>query len=200
MKKFSQYINEVEANYNKYGSRRLETDGGGGGPSLKDLVGVKMPPDEAIAAGIAQSVKQPLSQVSSVPKTSSPRLQSEPFEKGMDKSAPSVNNKLYGDKIGSSSHSQGSTEKAYNVRGVRSAKEIDDIKSSGFMNPSPNTKAGSRKSSTKYFTHTDTPKDIEGYHATVRVPSSKTPVGKAVSSKDVEVYNRTSKSWERLEK
>ena len=200
MKTFSQFINEVIiGGLANYRNRPLVDGGGstdnkfGGGPSLEDLTGVKLPPDEVIAAGMMKTNSMPPA-YKAAPKTSSPRLQSEPFEKGMDKSIPSVSNKLYSDKIGGSSYASGSTEKAYNLRGVRSSMELEDIKSSGYMNPKPG------KNNTKYFTHTDNPRDIEGYHATVRVPSSKTPAGKAVSSSDVELYNRSSKSWEKLVK
>jgi len=50
MKKFSQYIKEV-SEPKQY--RRLEGDGSAAGPSLKDLTGVKLPPDDIVAAGIA---------------------------------------------------------------------------------------------------------------------------------------------------
>ena len=53
MKRFSQYINEV-SEPKQY--RKPETDGGGGGgPSLKSMTGLPMPPDQAIAAGIAST-------------------------------------------------------------------------------------------------------------------------------------------------
>ena len=53
MKKFSTYIHEVSEpkQYNK----PLTDGGGGGGPSLKSLTGVNMPPDDIVAAGIAGS-------------------------------------------------------------------------------------------------------------------------------------------------
>lgn len=65
MKKFSQYVNEVTiGGWSNYKNRPL-VDGGAStetssGPTLKDLTGVDMPPDDIIAAGIAGTGGQKL--------------------------------------------------------------------------------------------------------------------------------------------
>ena len=65
MKRFSQYVNEVIiGGWPNYKNRPL-VDGGGStetssGPTLKDLTGVNMPPDDIIAAGIAGTGGQKL--------------------------------------------------------------------------------------------------------------------------------------------
>ncbi|MFY8212689.1 MAG: hypothetical protein ACOVLB_08500 [Candidatus Nanopelagicus sp.] len=122
----------------------------------------------------------------------------EPHLLGLDPTRPVVSNKLYSPKIGTAPYPAGSTQQAFNVRGVRGPEEIADLLGTGYMNPKPFAKPGSTKSTSKYFTHTDEPKDIPGYHATVRVPSSKTPSGRAVSAKDVEVFDRNTGTWRRV--
>jgi hypothetical protein len=139
--------------------------------SPEDLIGLGAP---SLAKGIAKSIQTGARKV-------------EPHLLGLDPTRPAVTNQLHSPRIGGSGFPAGSTQSAYNVRGVRRPEEIEDIVSSGFMNPSAKGK--------KYFTHTDDPKDIPGYYATVRVPSSKTPAGRAVRSKDVEVYDRDAGAW-----
>ena len=119
----------------------------------------------------------------------------QPHLLGLDPTRPVVQNKLYSPKIGGSGFPAGSTQSAYNVRGVRRPEEIEDLLSTGFMTPRPGAKPGSTKSTSKYFTQTDDPKDIEGYYSTLRVPSNKTPSGRAVRSKDVEVFDREAGAW-----
>jgi len=139
--------------------------------SPEDLIGLGAP---SLAKGVAKSVQAGVRKV-------------EPHLLGLDPTRPVVKNQLHSPQIGGSGFPAGSTQSAYNVRGVRRPEEIEDIVSSGFMNPSAKGK--------KYFTHTDDPQDIPGYYATVRVPSNKTPSGRAVKRKDVEVYDRDAGSW-----
>lgn len=113
----------------------------------------------------------------------------QPHLLGLDPTRPVVRNKLYNPQIGGPEFSAGSTQQAFNVRGVRRPEEIEDLLSTGFMTPRPDGKAK------KYFTHTDNPTDMPGYYATVRVPSNKTPSGRAVRSKDVEVFDRQAGTW-----
>jgi len=113
----------------------------------------------------------------------------QPHLLGLDPTRPVVRNKLYNPQIGGPEFSAGSTQQAFNVRGVRRPEEIEDLLNTGFMTPRPDGKAK------KYFTHTDNPKDIPGYYTTVRVPSNKTPSGRAVRSKDVEVFDRQAGTW-----
>jgi hypothetical protein len=136
-----------------------------------DLIGLGAP---SLAKGIAKSAQAGVRKV-------------EPHLLGLDPTRPAVTNQLHSPRIGGSGFPAGSTQSAYNVRGVRRPEEIEDIVSSGFMNPSAKGK--------KYFTHTDDPQDIPGYYATVRVPSNRTPSGRAVKSKDVEVYDRDAGAW-----
>lgn len=113
----------------------------------------------------------------------------QPHLLGLDPTRPVVRNKLYNPQIGGPEFSAGSTQQAFNVRGVRRPEEIEDLLSTGFMTPRSDGKAK------KYFTHTDNPADMPGYYATVRVPSNKTPSGRAVRSKDVEVFDRQAGIW-----
>lgn len=113
----------------------------------------------------------------------------QPHLLGLDPTRPVVRNKLYNPRIGGPEFPAGSTQQAYNVRGVRRPEEIEDLLGTGFMTPRPDGKAK------KYFTHTDNPADMPGYYATVRVPSNKTPSGRAVRSKDVEVFDRQAGTW-----
>ena len=138
-----------------------------------DLIGLGTP---SLAKGIAKSAQAGARKV-------------EPHLLGLDPTRPAVTNQLHSPRIGGSGFPAGSTQSAYNVRGVRRPEEIEDLLGTGFMNP------GSAKKAKKYFTHTDDPQDIPGYYATVRVPSSKTPAGRAVRSKDVEVYDRDAGAW-----
>jgi hypothetical protein len=108
---------------------------------------------------------------------------------GLDPTRPAVTNQLHNPQIGAAGFPAGSTQGAYNVRGIRRPEEIEDLLSTGFMNPS------SVKKGKKYFTQLDDPQDMTGYYATVRVPSNKTPVGRAVRSKDVEIYDRGTGTW-----
>lgn len=146
--------------------------------SPEDLVGLGAP---SLAKGIAKSIQggAKLAQAGA--------RKVEPHLLGLDPTRPAVTNQLHSPRIGGSGFPAGSTQSAYNVRGVRRPEEIEDLLGTGFMNPSAKGK--------KYFTHTDDPQDIPGYYATVRVPSSKTPAGRAVRSKDVEVYDRDAGSW-----
>lgn len=138
-----------------------------------DLIGLGAP---SLAKGIAKSAQAGVRKV-------------EPHLLGLDPTRPAVTNQLHSPRIGGSGFPAGSTQSAYNVRGVRRPEEIEDLLGTGFMNP------GSAKKAKKYFTHTDDPQDIPGYYATVRVPSNKTPAGRAVRSKDVEVYDRDAGAW-----
>ena len=113
----------------------------------------------------------------------------QPHLLGLDPTRPVVRNKLYNPQIGGPEFPAGSTQQAFNVRGVRRPEEIEDLLGTGFMTPRPDGKTK------KYFTHTDNPADMPGYYATVRVPSNKTPSGRAVSSKDVEVFDRQAGAW-----
>ena len=151
-------------------------------PSIgpEDLIGLGAP---SLAKGIAKSIQggAKLAQAGA--------RKVEPHLLGLDPTRPAVTNQLHSPRIGGSGFPAGSTQSAYNVRGVRRPEEIEDLLGTGFMNPS------SAKKAKKYFTHTDDPQDIPGYYATVRVPSSKTPAGRAVRSKDVEVYDRDAGAW-----
>ena len=145
----------------------------------EDLIGLGAP---SLAKGVAKSIQAGARKV-------------EPHLLALDPTRPAVTNKLYSPRIGGSSYPAGSTQSAYNVRGVRRPDEIEDLLGTGFMNPRPNPKPGSAAQNSKYFTHTDNPQDIPGYYATVRVPANKTPAGRAVKSKDVEVFDREAGAW-----
>jgi hypothetical protein len=150
--------------------------------SPEDIIGLGAP---SMAKGIAKVAQGGTKLVQ----------KAEPHLLGLDPTRPIVQNKLYSPKIGGSGFPAGSTQSAYNVRGVRRPEEIEDLLSTGFMTPRPGAKPGSAKSTSKYFTQTDDPKDIEGYYSTLRVPSNKTPSGRAVRSKDVEVFDRQAGAW-----
>lgn len=153
--------------------------------SPEDIIGLGAP---SIAKGVAKAAQG----------TAKLARKAEPHLLGLDPTRPVVQNKLYNPKIGGSGFPAGSTQQAYNVRGVRRPEEIEDLIGTGFMKPRPDSKPGSAAKTSKYFTHTDEPTDIPGYYATVRVPSSKTPSGRAVRSKDVEVFDREAGTWRTL--
>ena len=144
--------------------------------SPEDIIGLGAP---SMAKGIAKLAQGGTKLVQ----------KAQPHLLGLDPTRPVVQNKLYSPQIGGSGFAPGSTQSAYNVRGVRRPEEIEDLLGSGFMTPRPDGKAK------KYFTHTDNPADMPGYYATVRVPSNKTPSGRAVRSKDVEVFDREAGAW-----
>lgn len=108
---------------------------------------------------------------------------------------PKINNRLYNEKIGGGEYKPGDTSKAYGGRNVFSPKEIDDIIESGYMRPrqtlGPRGKAPKQD---KYFTMTDEP------NQTLRVASDKIPKGRAVSRKDIEMYDKESGTYKPLKK
>ena len=85
----------------------------------------------------------------------------------------------------------------YAVRNIRGPEEIEAIKSSGYMLP----KEGARQTQ-KHFTQTDNmgTKNAFGKNSVIRVPIGKVPSDRAVSRKDVEIYNRESGKFESLKK
>ena len=85
----------------------------------------------------------------------------------------------------------------YAVRNIRGPEEIEAIKSSGYMLP----KEGARQTQ-KYFTQTDAMPtgNAVGKDSVIRVPIGKVPSDRAVSRKDVEIYNRESGKFESLKK
>ena len=103
---------------------------------------------------------------------------------------PKVQNSLYPDMPGGTRSGQ------YAVRIVRSPAEIEAIKESGYMLP----KEGGKQQ--KYFIQTDNmgTKNAFGDNSVVRVPINKVPTNRAVSRKDVEMYNRDSGEFEPLKK
>lgn len=103
---------------------------------------------------------------------------------------PKVENSLYPDMPGGTRSGQ------YAVRNVRSPAEIEAIKESGYMLP----KEGGKQK--KYFTQTDNmgTKNAFGDISVVRVPIDKVPSNRAVSRKNVEMYNRDSGEFEPLKK
>lgn len=124
----------------------------------------------------------------------------QPYALGLDITRPAVKNQLYDVPYGGPSFKQGSTQMGYNMRGVSSQKEIDDIKLTGYVNPKAGLDPSDPGHNTKYWVHTDQPQHMphHGQAGTIRVPSSKTPVGRAVSSKDVEKFNQATGTWDPL--
>jgi hypothetical protein len=103
--------------------------------------------------------------------------------------APPIENFLYSNKIGASNYPAGYTGNKYASRNVFSSKELSDIVKSGYMKAPPH-----RPDRGKYWTMTDDPKTH------IRVPSDKVPVGKAVSSRDVELLNKVTGQYEPIRK
>ena len=124
----------------------------------------------------------------------------QPFALGLDITRPAVKNQLYDVPYGGPSFKPGSTQMGYNMRGVESQKEIEDMIRSGYVNPRAGLKPSDPGYDTKYWVHTDKPQHmpLHGQAGTIRVPSSKTPVGRAVSSKDVETFNQATGTWDPL--
>lgn len=124
----------------------------------------------------------------------------EPHVLSLDIRRPAVKNQLYDVPYGGPSFKQGSTEKSYNMRGVSNPKEIEDIKRTGYVKPRSDARSGDAGKDTKYWVHTDKPEHMphHGQAGTIRVPSGKTPVGRAVKAKDVESYNTSTGKWEPL--
>ena len=81
----------------------------------------------------------------------------------------------------------------YAVRNVSNPKEIEDIKKTGFMLPSPKEVESGRNY--KWFTRTDVPNKN-----TLRVLSENVPPNRAVRRKDVEMYNKETGEYEPLKK
>lgn len=103
---------------------------------------------------------------------------------------PKVQNSLYAEIPGGTRSGQ------YAVRNVRSPEEIEAIKESGYMLP----KEGGKQQ--KYFTQTDNMRTNNSFgdNSVIRVPVDKVPANRAVSRKDVEMYNRDSNKFEALKK
>ena len=81
----------------------------------------------------------------------------------------------------------------YAVRNVNSPLEIENIKKSGYMLPSPKELESGRNR--KWFTQTDNPNKN-----TLRVRSENVPPNRAVRRKDVEIYNKETGEYEPLKK
>lgn len=81
----------------------------------------------------------------------------------------------------------------YAVRNAFSPAEIEDIKKTGFMLPSPKEVASGRNY--KWFTRTDVPGTSD-----LRVLAEKVPPNRAVRRKDVEQYNHETGEYEPLKK
>ena len=107
---------------------------------------------------------------------------------------PKVKNSLYSD------IPDGKLSGQYAVRNVISPEEIKSIKESGYMLP----KKGGKQQ--KYFVQTDDMPSSVPFDspvssiAHIRVPIDKVPANRAVSRKDVEMYNRESGKFESLKK
>ena len=107
---------------------------------------------------------------------------------------PKVKNSLYPD------IPDGKLSGQYAVRNVISPEEIKSIKESGYMLP----KKGGKQQ--KYFVQTDDMPSSVPFDspvssiAHIRVPIDKVPANRAVSRKDVEMYNRESGKFESLKK
>ena len=104
---------------------------------------------------------------------------------------PKVENSLYPNIV------DGKLSGQYAVRNVRSPAEIKSIKESGYMLPK---KDGKQK---KYFVQTDDmPSGIGPVSSIshIRVPIDKVPANRAVSRKDVEMYNPENGKFESLKK
>ena len=81
----------------------------------------------------------------------------------------------------------------YAVRNVFSPAELEDIRKTGYMLPSPKElEAGKNR---KWFTQTDVP----GKN-TLRVRSENVPPNRAVRRKDVEIYNKETGEYEPFKK
>lgn len=124
----------------------------------------------------------------------------QPYALGLDITRPAVKNQLYDVPYGGPGFKQGSTQMGYNMRGVSSPAEIEDIIRSGYVNPRSGLKPTDPGYETKYWVHTDQPQQmpLHGQAGTIRVPSRKTPVGRAVSARDVETYNPATDTWDPL--
>lgn len=108
---------------------------------------------------------------------------------------PKVTNRLYSEKIGGAEYKPGDVSKKYGGRNVFDAKEIEDIKQSGYMRPrqTPGPRGKPAKDS-KYFTMTDEP------NQTLRVASDKIPKGRAVRREDVEIFDEATGTYKPLKK
>lgn len=104
---------------------------------------------------------------------------------------PKVQNSIYPEMPG------GKPSGKYAVRNVRGQEELDAIKDSGYMLP----KEGGKQQ--KYFTQTDnmrTESNAFKDNSVLRVPIEKVPKNRAVSRKDVEMYNPDKGEFEPLKK
>jgi len=103
---------------------------------------------------------------------------------------PKVENSIYAEMPG------GKPSGKYAQRVVSRPEELEAIKESGYMLP----KEGGKQK--KYFTQTDDTgtKNAFENNSVLRVPIEKVPSNRAVSRKDVEMYNRDSGEFEPLKK
>lgn len=104
---------------------------------------------------------------------------------------PKVENSIYAEMPG------GKPSGKYAVRNVRGPEELEAIKESGYMLP----KEGGKQQ--KYFTQTDnmrTESNAFKDNSVLRVPIEKVPKNRAVSRKDVEMYNPDKGEFEPLKK
>jgi hypothetical protein len=107
--------------------------------------------------------------------------------------APAVVNRLYSARLLGPEYKPGDVLPAYGQRNISSPLELDDLMESGFMR----AREGSKKGAQKYFTMTDEPLPPAGNRGglVVRVPSGKIPDGRAVSAKDVELWDAQNEAW-----
>ena len=96
---------------------------------------------------------------------------------------PKVENALVADFL------RGAGKGTYGVRNVFSDAELENIKKTGYMLPSPKEiKSGKNR---KWFTHTDNPTG-----QTLRVKAENIPPNRAVRRRDVEIYNPEKDAYE----
>lgn len=105
---------------------------------------------------------------------------------------PKVNNYMAPEILLSKNAAQ-EGQRAWGVRNVFNPKEIEDIKKSGYMLPSPKEVASGRNR--KWFTETDTP-----INQHLRVKRENIPSNRAVRRKDVEMFNEQTGQYEPLKK
>ena len=107
---------------------------------------------------------------------------------------PKVENKVVPDVLFTGGKgSQSPSDYKYAVRNVFNKAELEDIKKSGYMLPSPKEVASGRNR--KWFSAVDDPK-----RSHLRVLSEKVPANRAVRRKDVEIYNKETGEYEPLKK
>lgn len=100
---------------------------------------------------------------------------------------PKVENTLVPSLVG------GAGRGTYGVRNVFSDAELENIKKTGYMMPSPKEiESGKNR---KWFTHTDNPNKN-----TLRIKSENIPPNRAVRRKDVEIYNKETGEYEQFKK